>query len=456
MSKLSLLSRRTFLKKSFRWSLAAGVAAAGGRWLDTMKASDEEVRFIPVEPVHAANSINAAIFRNALVSWKDHQFAAYWDDDGFLKVARRRREDSEWDIRNLSHHGNVRDAHNVVSIGVSPEGRLHLSYDHHNQRLRYRMEDEPGSFEFREPQAMTTKRESSVTYPCFVNTPDDQFYFFYRDGASGDGDLLINRFDTERQRWQVLQHPLITGGGEYNPYFWRPGVGPDGSLHLAWCWRRTYEAETNQNVCYAVSRDGGHSWEHSDGTKYELPITFEQAEVIDPAPEGSNLINQCSSYVDEKNRPHVTHYRNDNQGIPQFYHFHLNDEGKWIERQVSERKESFDLGGGGTLRIPISRPDVVVDRDGRAILIYRDETDGGRVRLSWSDAPDYVTWHHRDITDFEVGMWEPGYDPIAMRERNSLELWVNRCEQGMNERSVPLEPQMAKVAVIDPARLEEK
>lgn len=402
--------------------------------------------FVPVAPVYAATSVNAAIFRqSAVVSWNDFQYCAFYDPGARVVAGRRRLDEKEWRFVRIPHAGRVQDAHNVISLGVSPDGRVHLAYDHHNGPLRYRISRSPGELDFGLEEPMTGRREERVTYPQFVSAPDGRFYFFYRDGRSGQGDLCLNRY--ERGAWRPLHHPLVSGEGRASPYWWRPAVGPDGSLHLAWCWRRTPDASTNFNVCYAVSRDGGERWERSDGTPYTLPITAGQAEVADPVPEGANLINQCSSFVDRQGRPHLVHYRNDPAGVPQIYHV-VRDEAGWRASAVTARTRPFSLAGGGSLRLPLSRPDVVVDRAGTAHVIFRDLDEGGRILICSAAAP-YREWHRRELAPLDVGLWEPGYDPVAWREREELHLWVCRCDQGDHETVTGLEPQMAYVVRVE-------
>lgn len=406
-----------------------------------------KVEIVPVAPVYAATSVNAAIFRqSALVSWEAYQYCAFYDEHAQVVVGRRRRDEKEWTFVRLPHFGRVQDAHNVISLGVSPDGRLHLAYDHHNGPLRYRASRHPGDLDFGPEQRMTGRLEEQVTYPQFVSAPGGGFYFLYRDGRSGRGDLCLNRY--EEGTWRALHHPLITGEGKASPYWWRPGVGSDGSLHLAWCWRRTPDASTNFHVCYAVSRDGGETWQRSDGSRYALPITADQAEVADPVPEGANLINQCSAFVDGRGRPHLVHYRNDPGGIPQVFHV-VHDGTGWRASAVTARRRSFTLDGMGSLRLPLSRPDVAVDREGTAHVIFRDLDAGGRIQIYSAGAP-YRQWRRREVPNLDVGMWEPNYDPVAWREREVLELWVCRCDQGDHETVTRLEAQMAYVVRVLP------
>lgn len=405
-------------------------------------------QLIPVAEVFAANQVNATIFRqSALISWAGRQHAAYYDPTGEVVVASRDRDGAQWSFHPLGYRGAMRDGHNSICIGVSPDGLLHLSYDHHGAPLRYRRGLAPGEPRFGPQVPMTGLREERVTYPQFVGSPDGRFYFLYRDGRSGNGDLCVNAY--EGGQWQPLCHPLVSGEGRANPYWWRPGVGADGSLHLAWCWRRTGDGSTNRDVSYAVSRDGGRTWRRTDGSAYTLPITADQAEVADPVPEGQNLINSCCGCVDAGGRPHLVHYRNDARGIPQVFHVR-HDGARWRAAAVTQRTAPFTLAGGGTLRPPLSRPDVVVAGSGRALVVYRDDTAGGRVRLSWADGPEYRDWTHRDLTDFPVGAWEPSYDPAAWRQHGRLELWVHRCEQGDHEVTTDLGPQPAYVLCVEP------
>ncbi len=401
---------------------------------------------IPVAEVFAANQVNAVVFReSALVSRDGVQYTAFYDPQGEIIVGRRPRDGRNWTFEPLGYRGAMRDAHNAISLGVGPDGRLHISYDHHGAPLRYRAGVAPGEMRFLTESTMTGVREGRVTYPQFVNGPGGAFYFFYRDGGSGNGDLCLHVYDPASPGgWRALPQPLVSGEGRSNPYWWRPAVAADGTLHLAWCWRRTGNAATNRDVCYAVSRDGGLSWSRTDGSPYRLPITADQAEVADPVEEGQNLVNQCSSAVDALGRPHLVHYRNDEHGIPQIHHVHF-DGARWRAHIVSRRTRPFSLAGGGTLRPPLSRPDVVVDGSGTACVVYRDDDAGGAVRVALGAGPDYDRWELQDVTDFSVGAWEPSHDPTAWRDHGSLELWVHRCEQADHEVTTDLAAQPAYV-----------
>jgi len=182
---------------------------------------------IPVADVFAANQVNAVVFRcSALASWAGVQYTAFYDPQGEIVLGRRGRQEKAWTFEPLGYRGAMRDAHNAISLGVGPDGRLHISYDHHGDHLHYRMGVAPGETRFLPEAPMTGVREGRVTYPQFVNGPAGQFYFFYRDGGSGNGDLCMHVLNPAGGgRWRALPQAVVSGEGRSNPYWWRPAVG---------------------------------------------------------------------------------------------------------------------------------------------------------------------------------------------------------------------------------------
>ena len=84
------------------------------------------------------------------------------------------------------------------------------------------------SLELTERQAQTGSMEGRVTYPGFYPLRNGDLVFLYRDGASGDGDVLINRYDVRGDRWHAVQHPLIDGEGARNAYFNQLAIDASG------------------------------------------------------------------------------------------------------------------------------------------------------------------------------------------------------------------------------------
>ena len=78
----------------------------------------------------SSNSVNTVIFRqNAITTYKNTQFTAYYDADSFLVLAQRTLPDGIWQTQQTAYKGNTADAHNAISIAVDGSGYLHVSWD---------------------------------------------------------------------------------------------------------------------------------------------------------------------------------------------------------------------------------------------------------------------------------------------------------------------------------------
>ena len=115
---------------------------------------------------------------------------------------------------------------------------------------------------------------------------------------------------------------------------------------------------------------------------YTLPFSAAIAEYALHIPQKSELINQTSMFADAEGHPYVaTYWREQNSTIPQ-YHLVYYINHTWLEQVIGFRKTGFSLSGGGTKRIPISRPQIVTWNNGKnlaAALIFRDEERGNKI-----------------------------------------------------------------------------
>ncbi|MDT0690471.1 BNR repeat-containing protein [Salegentibacter sp. F188] len=377
----------------------------------------------------ANNSVNTVIFRqNAITSFQDHQFTAYYDENSNLILAKRNPGSDEWLLHKTHYKGNTKDAHNAISIAVDGNGFLHVSWDHHDTPLRYAISKEPLGLELSEEIQMTGIAEEKVSYPQFYNLPDGNLIFLYRSGQSGRGSLIANSYNKDTKSWKQLHDNLIDGENERNAY-WQASVDSQGTIHLSWVWRETWDVSTNHDICYARSTDGGFTWEKSSGEKYNLPITAKTAEYAWKVPQGSSLINQTSMTTDASGNPYIASYWNENNST-QFQIVYLKDD-NWQKEHTTFRKTLFTLGGGGTKRIPVSRPEILVNSEGNfttAYLLFRDEERGNKVSLAYKKL-NADNWQIKDLTKNAVGEWEPNFDKELYRLKNQLHIFVQKVTQ---------------------------
>lgn len=386
------------------------------------------------------NSVNTVIFRNStLTTFKNIQYTAYYNPEGRMVLAKRKLNAKKWDVVVTPYSGNVKDAHNDISIVIDVDGYLHVSWDHHDTRLRYAKSKMPFSLELDREQSMTGKDEEKVTYPEFHNLPNGKLLFCYRSGASGRGNMIMKSYDVKTQKWTSLQNNLIDGENQRSAY-WQICVGEKG-IYISWVWRESWDVSTNHDICYAFSADGGETWEKSTGEKYNLPITKATAEYAWEVPQNSSLINQTSMTVDAKGNPYIASYW-DNSGVPQYKVVYLL-EGKWNLLSTNFHVNSFVLGGGGTKRIPISRPEILINKS-MLYLLYRDEERDNKITLAYTNL-EKKHWKLKDISRFPVGQWEPNFDKELWREKRQLHIFSQNVSQADGEGLAKVYPQAVQV-----------
>lgn len=401
---------------------------------------------------YSQTSVNTAIFRkNSIVTHNGIQYIAFYDENGYLTLGKRELGNTQWTFYLSQYKGNCKDAHNVISIMVDGEGFLHVAFNHHGSSLNYCRSLRPGSLILGNKEIMVGRDETEVTYPEFYRLTNGDLIFVYRSGGSGRGNLIMNRYEAKTKTWQRVQNVLIDGENERNAY-WQLYVDNVNTIHLSWVWRETPDVSTNHDLCYARSRDGGATWEKSNGEKYRLPITAENAEYVWHIPQDSELINQTGMCADENGNPYIaTYWRDRDSTVPQYRLVWFDGE-TWHMQQVFERKTPFTLKGGGTKRIPISRPQLVLDNErgkNNLYYIFRDEERGDKVSLASTRDLEKGIWETRDLTDFSVGAWEPTYDTELWREEHKLHLFVQHTDQGDGEKTGLLSPQPVYILEVE-------
>jgi len=401
-----------------------------------------------VEKGWASNSANTVVFRkNSLVSFEQTQYISFYDSMGYVVVGKRQLGSKKWELKRTAFKGKTADAHNCISMMVDGAGYIHLSWDHHGNPLRYCKSTAPGLLDFTEKLPMTGSMETNVTYPEFHRLPNGNLVFLYRDGQSGQGNLVINHYDITTGTWKQLHKNLIDGEKKRNAY-WQACIDARGTIHISWVWRESSDVSSNHDMCYAQSTDGGISWQKSTGEKYSLPINASTAEYVAIIPQKSELINQTSMYAGEDGNPIIASYwRDEGDSIPQ-YHVVYQLAGKWQTQNLGFRKTPFSLSGSGSKRIPISRPQILSWSNGNktgASLIFRDEERGSKVSVATTKDLSNNKWKIKDLTKKSVGSWEPTYDTELWRMKKQLHLFVEFTEQIDGEGKADIAPQMVQV-----------
>lgn len=295
-------------------------------------------------------------------TYRGWQYAAYWDDARQVSVARRQLPSGAWSVVSLPGYQRTAtenrgkggaisqgfgDGHEKVALGISPDGVLHLAFDHHVSTLHYRtskpgVANDPTAFAWSADLFLPVQDNlggpilQKITYPAF--TSDGVHFVLYVRMGGGSGSGNSHYFSYEAGRWLIADEPgskLIDrswSGGDKTVNAYPHGlVIANGRRHLTWCWRDTPDAATNHDLCYAYSDDHGVTWFNNDGRKVAAIgssyITADSPGIsVWPIPPGTQYINGGSMTVDRSGRVHVL-VRGEN-GSP--VHFRRDPQnGKW-------------------------------------------------------------------------------------------------------------------------------
>lgn len=293
---------------------------------------EERVALSGLNVVSYGGYVNGESFQQeGIVSYGGYQYAAFWNTNRNVVLARRSvplavgADFGEWEKFDfLDHELSADDAHNTISLGISPaDGVLHLAFDHHNSPLHYRR-SVPGLLT--DPEGISWSADSFtgitsnltgsgnvtlLTYPRFVTRPSGEHLLLSaRLGESGSGDEHLWEYDAETQTWEQLGEYIDGTSDGINAYLHGLTYGPDERLYAAWCWRETPDASTNFGLYFAFSDDHGRTFQNDEaafvGEAGETPLTRATTglEVWDISTQ-RGLINQEHMAVDGSGRVHV-------------------------------------------------------------------------------------------------------------------------------------------------------
>jgi hypothetical protein len=321
------------------------------------------------------------------------------------------------------------DNHHTISVGIDPNGFIHVSYDVHRDPLKYRKSDaaiNSWTGGMTAELSMVGTNESDVTYPTFFNDPSGVLYFMFRDGASGNGDLYFYEYDESGTSWAAatgtstggLLIEGTTGGTTYNPYWSQPPIfdanfGAGGYLHLTWVWNGG-GSNDRHNIAYV--RWNGTAWTQADGTPQTVPITDANDEVAHAVAVGNGLGPFPSIYSDSNSHPHISFKKEDGGGFEQIYHLYHN--GSSWSTPVALTSNDQGFGSIGITEEPKSV--IAIDRNtDRAYIVTL--TYGEGTGLFYYHSTDYSSWSRETITTTQLGHWQPQLSYIYWNENTEFQ-----------------------------------
>ncbi|MFJ9863914.1 BNR repeat-containing protein [Streptomyces sp. NPDC101165] len=342
----------------------------------TTRLDGQAIYFVSYDGLVNNNSFQ----KNGLLTYKGHQYAAWYTSTRNAVVARRVLGGSTWSTVTLSHTLKSDDSHNVISMGVSKtDGRLHLTMDSHSDGFFYvksvaGLLDNPGSTSWTSSVfgAVRTTLDglaltSQFTYPQFVSTPEGRLQLSYRVGVSGNGRNALAEYDGSS--WTVLGEWTGSTGAYAGAHgsstarnMYLHGIDYDtrGRLHAFFTWREQNAAVmgnsggiTNHDTGYVHSTDRGRTWRNDTGTVVGTTGTSDTIAVgdaglvVDSLNPDHSLMNQESQATDSAGLPHAiisyvpcrfgrctTNHVADRTAHGRAFHLRKNSSGSWQKTEI--------------------------------------------------------------------------------------------------------------------------
>ena len=342
---------------------------------DLTAGEKTRMRKIPVAEGLASHPVNGG---RCLISDGENQYIAFYDGDHNMTIGKRKLSETNWDFARLPERVGW-DTHNKILLFRDRTGHLHVTGNMHCAQLRYYRTKESGNIHtFEGIHTWTGDYENRVTYPTVFKLRDGSIYLMYRHGGSGNGMRILLGYNEKTRKWTKTT-PILTNGMNRKPTCNAYPIGlledKHGTWHIAWCWRETPDVITNFDICYAKSLDRGATWKSWDGRDLELPITPENAHVVEDIEQDNGLMNGGSFAVDNRGQPYVGYTRFDKDGYNQLY-IATPVDGKWKVIQLTDWNHRFYFSGRGTIPESPPTPRVSITADQKMRVSYSNRYAG--------------------------------------------------------------------------------
>ena len=271
------------------------------------------------------HSTNATVFNTPLAVYNGSVFFVVVQDppkgtvpNGYnlqTVVCKASKTQNQWDIESTVVEPRTIDDkwHTQASIGIDPEGYIHVAYNMHNLPWQYAVSKKPGdisSFEFKgqsisideirrakiaNETTFSTVGEgkipgNQITYPAFYNDKLGNLYITYRyklkparkweERASAGG---VAKYNHKVKQWESIGGPIaisktdaiFTNGSEIytqypfvyseqvDPYLIQLSFDTNNDIHASWLWRKGGAGPDCSNPSYVKIQEN-----------MKLPITY--------------------------------------------------------------------------------------------------------------------------------------------------------------------------------------
>lgn len=223
------------------------------------------------------------------VYYNNKTYFGWISESGVVQIRTYNHISGQWsdiaDIANLwtIDKNESRDDHNAPSIQIAADGTVLVFYAIHdvaNQFFLKRSMNPEDISSFGSAIDMTDGLSNVYNYPQCYRLPNDDLIMFYRYRNHTSGIWKFKKSTDGGATWGSETTLVNFTGASLDSYLMtRQDLNnPNrivGAVHLA-----ASAAPTRRDIYYVETRDGGMTWEKSDGTDYVLPVSNTNAEQV--------------------------------------------------------------------------------------------------------------------------------------------------------------------------------
>jgi hypothetical protein len=377
-----------------------------------------------------------------LVTYGDYQFVVYWDaenasGDVLLVIKRRHLPTGNLQTFEFDPEAALRREWlpmNDTALGISPDGRVHVTYDQHGRDHHYAMsnvgcagQSDFAACSFSTQYQTADASEAKLAYPIYFNDSKGNLYFAYRSGSVVNGDEHLNRYNNDGTWTHVGIVLNGKSGGTYSaagftsttrgPYVDGFCFDSSGRLHVMYTWREQGlpggDTLAQHDIYYVYSDDFGVTWKNRLGNQVaELPndpVQVTDADTVAIAVDFDWWRTGAGRMaLDSNGQPHLVVPQSDvktqswDAASMRQAHFWQTMDGVWHEAWV----EPASLGNHAAVR-----GSLFFDRGDNAYYIYAVNALGW---FAWNDPnvpgqpynnvlpDDHVTWQGGDFLNVKL------------------------------------------------------
>ena len=400
---------------------------------------------------YAGSSINVSVFRHQSMlrlAGDDHA-VAYYDEKGDVRIA------------TIGHHGETKkavrvtprisrqllgDGHASISLGMSPDRRLHVIYGAHATVPYYASFDEILLSEDSDSSEVAADPwYRPITYPQFY-TLGTQLELWFR----ADPESAVHRvsYDSGSKSFPGSSEPVLVPGDADRVYMNSLAIlGP--RISLSWMYRLFSDDDVvlNEGLYVASSATFGRAWTARDGTALHLPVSRGVVPALVPLPSSARPLNQTTSTYGPDGQLYITYYSRDSEARHQIFLATVPIDGGPVKTEtVSTNTTEYDLAGRGTLVLPLSRPQVAVSDHWEHVMYRQDD----EIVIATKKA-DQESDHWRYLRTYVAGLgaWEPAYSLETWLLEERLVVFVQPARQGLLDSDAPGAPTLARLFIFE-------